>query len=146
MHQVKVNSRNGFYTERERYLKRCNISGYPRQYFITDIVNFITSLLNRDNRIILAADINKYTVTGKLAKELKRIGLIDTYFRKFNLPGPASHVTGSALIDGVWTIDNVIPIAVSILPQKFGTGDHRVILMDFNFNQIVERRVRICTP
>ena len=122
------------------------MSGCPRQYFITDIVNFITSLLNRDNRIILAADINEYAVTGKLAKELKRIGMIDVYFRKFNLPGPASHVTGSALIDRVWTTGNVIPIAVSILSQKFGVADHRVILVDFNFDQIVERSIRICTP
>ena len=77
------------------------MSGYPQQHFITDIVNFITSLLNGDNRIILAADINEHAVTGKLAKELKRISMIDVYFRKFNLPGPASHVTGSAPIDGV---------------------------------------------
>ena len=77
------------------------MSGYPWQHFITDIVNFITSLLNGDNRIILAADINEYVVTRKLAKELKRIGMIDVYFRKFNLPGLASHVTGSAPIDRV---------------------------------------------
>ena len=109
-------------------------------------MNFITSLLNRDNRIILAADINEHAVTGKLAKELKRISMIDAYFRKFNLPGPASHVTGSAPIDGVWITGNITSTAVSILPQKFGAGDHRVILVDFNFDQIVERRVRICTP
>ena len=132
--------------QRERYLKQCNISGCPRQYFITDIVNFITGLLDRDNRIILAADINEHTVDGKLAKELKRIGMIDVYFRKFNLPSPASHVTGSVLIDRVWATGNVTPTAVSILSQKFGTGDHRIILVDFDFDQIVERRVRICMP
>ena len=64
-------------------------------------MNFITSLLNGDNRIILAVDINEHAITGKLAKELKRIGMIDAYLRKFNLPGLASHVTGSASIDRV---------------------------------------------
>ena len=103
-------------------------------------MNFITSLLDGDNRIILAVDINEYAVNRKLAKELKRIGMIDTYFRKFNLPSPASHVTGSAPIDRVWTIGNVTPTAVSILIQKFGRVDYRVILVDFNFDQIVERR------
>ena len=87
--------------QRERYLKWFNLSECPQQHFITDIVNFITSLLNRDNRIILVVDINKHTVNGKLAKELKRISMIDAYFRKFNLPGPVSHVMGSAPIDGV---------------------------------------------
>ena len=92
------------------------MSGYLWQHFITDIVNFITSLLNGDNRIILVADINEHAVTGKLAKELKRIGIIDAYFRKFNLPSPALHITGSILIDGVWTTGNITPTAVSILP------------------------------
>ena len=64
----------------------------------------------------MAVDINEYVVNGKLAKELKRIGMIDAYFRKFNLPGPALYVMGSALIDRVWTIGNITPIAVSILP------------------------------
>jgi hypothetical protein len=108
-------------------------------------VNFITSLLNGDNRTILAADINEHAVNWKLVKELKRIGMLDAYFRKFNLPGLASYITGSALIDGVWITGNVTLTAVSILAQKFSMGDHRVILMDFNFDQIVERRVRICT-
>ena len=72
--------------------------------------------------------------------------MIDTYFKKFNLSSLASHMMGSAPIDRVWITGNVTPTAVSILPQKFSVGDHRVILVDFNFDQIVERRVRICTP
>ena len=120
--------------QRERYLKRYNMSRCPRQYFITDIVNFITSLLDGDNRIILAVDINEHVVDRKLAKELKRIGMIDVYFKEFNSPGPVSHVTGSAPIDGVWVTGNFTPIAVSILPQKFSTDNHRVILVDFDFN------------
>ena len=122
------------------------MSGCLRQHFITNIVNFITSLLNRDNRIILSADINEHAVNGKLAKELKKISIIDAYFKKFNLPSLALHVISSAPIDGVWTIGNITSTAVSILPQKFGMGDYRVILVDFNFDQIVERSIRICTP
>ena len=55
-------------------------------------------------------------------------------------------MTGSAPIDRVWITGNVTPTAVSILSQKFGAGDHRVILVDFDFDQIIERRVRICMP
>ena len=64
-------------------------------------MNFITGFLDEDNRIILAADINEHTVNGKLMKELRRIGIIDAYFRKFNSPSLASYVIDSALIDGV---------------------------------------------
>ena len=31
-------------------------------------------------------------------------------------------------------------------PHKFGVGDHRVVLIDFAFDQIVDRYVRICRP
>ena len=102
------------FMQRERHLKRCNISRFQRQHFITDIVNFITSLQDRDNRIILAVDINEHAVDRKLVKELKRIGMIDAYFKKFNSPGPASYVMGSVPIDRVWVTGNVIPLVVSI--------------------------------
>ena len=72
--------------------------------------------------------------------------MIEAHVKKFNLPGPASHITGSKPIDGVWVIDDVMPIEVSLLSHKFGTGDHRVILVDFNLDQILERGVKICTP
>ena len=44
---------------------------------------------------------NKHVVDGKLAKRLRKIGLTDSFFRKFNSMGPASHTLGSASIDGV---------------------------------------------
>ena len=66
--------------------------------------------------------------------------------KKFNLSGPASHVTGSEPIDGTWVTDSVTPTAVSILPQKFGAGDHRVMLVDLEFDQIIERGVKTCNP
>ena len=65
--------------------------------------------------------------------------------KKFQQSGPASHVTGSDPIDGVCRMDNVTSLEVLILPHKFG-GDRRVILVDFDLDQIVERQVRICRP
>ena len=35
---------------------------------------------------------------------------------------------------------------MSILPHKFGAEDHRVILVDFHIDKIVERNVRMCRP
>ena len=81
-----------------------------------------------------------------MPKELKRIGIIEAHVKKFNLPGPASHITGSKPIDGIRVTDDVTPTEVSILPHKFGVGNHRVILVDFNLDQILERGVKICTP
>ena len=63
--------------QRERYLKRCNISGYQRQHFIQDLVSFIRSLLDSNNKIILIVDINEHIIDGRLLRELKRIRIID---------------------------------------------------------------------
>ena len=51
---------------------------------------------------------------------------------------------GSDPINGTWTSNNLSASAVSILPHKFGAGDHRVILVDFRIDKIVERNVRTC--
>lgn len=37
-----------------------------------------------------------------------------------------------------------MPAEVSILPHKFGAGNHRMTLVDFNFDQIIERSINIC--
>ena len=69
--------------QRERHLKRLNKLGCPRQNFITVLVKFITSLVDVNNKVILATDINEHVVKGKLAKELKKIGLVDSHVKKF---------------------------------------------------------------
>ena len=89
------------FLQRERYLKKCNISTYPRQQLIQDLVQFIIRIREGNNKVILAADINEHVINGKFLKELKRIGMIEAHVKKFNIPGPASHITGSEPIDGV---------------------------------------------
>lgn len=134
------------FMQRERYLKKCNVSMCPRAHMIRDLVQFITSLRRENNKVILAADINEHVINGVLPKELKKLGLIEAHVKKFNLPGPASHITGSQPIDGVWVSNDITPSAVSVFPHKFGAGDHRVILVDFKLDQIIQQNVRICTP
>ena len=113
------------FLQRERYLKRCNVSTCPRQQLIQDLVQFIISIREGNNKVILVADINEHVLNGKLPKELKRIGMIEAHVKKFNIPGPASHITGSEPINGIWVTDDITPTEVSILPHKFGAGDYR---------------------
>ena len=42
-------------------------------------------------------------------------------------------------------MNNIIPCKVSIFPLKFSIGDHRIILVNLDFDQIIERGARICT-
>ena len=70
--------------------------------------------------------------------------MIDAYV-KFNLPGLASHITGSEPIDRVQVTNNIIPCEVSIFPLKCSVGNCRIILVDLNFDQIIEKGARIYT-
>ena len=134
------------FMQRERYLKKCNVQLCPKTHMIRDLVQFISSLLSGNNKVMLAADINEHVIDGVLPKALKNIGLTEAHVKKFSVPGPASHATGSQPIDGVWVSGDVTPTAVSICPHKFGAGDHKVILVDINLDEIVQRNVRICAP
>ena len=91
---------NAVFLQRERHLKRCNKHGCPRQHFITDLIKFITGLMVGDNKIILAADVNEHATEGLLAKELEKLGMMNTCNKMFNQAGLASHITGSDPIDG----------------------------------------------
>jgi len=109
-------------------------------------MKFITMIKVSSNKVILVADINKYVVDSKLAKSLRQIGLTEAFYRKFRKASPALYSSRSMKIDSVWLIDNIIPTNVSILPYKFSIGDHRFILVDFNINKIIGRRVKIYSP
>ena len=50
-------------------------------------MRFITGLVDDNNIVILAADINEYIVKGKVAKELKTIGLVDSCVKRFHQSG-----------------------------------------------------------
>ena len=106
----------------------------------------IANLTEGNSKIILAADANEHAENGKLAKELKRIGLITLCAKKFNQSELALHASRSNPIDRIWTSSNISDLAVSTLPHKFGAGDHRIILANFDLVQIVEQKVRTGRP
>ena len=70
-------------------------------HFINDLIQFIRNAINKGNQVTLAVDINEHVTDGKLPAELKKVGMVEAFMKKFNSSGPASHVKGSESIDGV---------------------------------------------
>ena len=62
-------------------MRRFNLSGYLREYFIRDLVHFITKIIYDNCEVVLAADINEHSIKGKLLKELNRIGIVESLAR-----------------------------------------------------------------
>ena len=54
-----------------------------------------------------------------------------------------SYISSSKQIDRVWMSNRVIPSSVVVFPHRFRVGNHRVILVDFNWNDIIGRRINI---
>ena len=112
----------------------------PRQHFITNLVRFIVGLKEGNNKIILAVGINEHIENSKLTRELKKNGLANV--RVKNLISQDQYPT---LVEVIQQMEyRSRTSAILILPHKFGAGDHRIVLADFDLDKIVEKRVRIC--
>ena len=58
------------------------------------------NIINEGNKVTLAAGINEHVIDGKLPAELRKVGMVEAFAKKFKSPGPVSHVKGSEPIDG----------------------------------------------
>ena len=72
--------------------------------------------------MILTVDANEHAVKVKLARQLKTLGIVESFYTKFNPKGgPVSYFRGRHQIDEVWCTRNVMPTEVSICPYHFCT-------------------------
>ena len=60
------------------YFKNIKRSICPREAFRVDLVQFIQDSFEKNFRVIVCLDANKYFKDRKLAKRLEKIGLIKT--------------------------------------------------------------------
>ena len=64
--------------------------------------------------VILAANINKNSADRKLTKALYQIGIIEAFYQKFQVLGPASHARDREQIDRVWPSNRIILMCMTI--------------------------------
>ena len=100
--------------QRERHMRRYYLSSHLWENFITDLVHFTIKVTNNSNEVVLAAGINEHFINRKLLKELKKIRMIDSFIKKFHVPGSVSCTTGSVLIDRVQVSSNLVLRKMSI--------------------------------
>ena len=73
--------------QRERYLRRYKLSRCLQEHFIRDLVHFIIKIIDEKSKVILAADVNKHSIEGKLPKETKKIGIVDSFVKRLTCLG-----------------------------------------------------------
>ena len=89
------------YLQRERYFKRQGETKCSRLLFVEHLAAFVKELRTAGHEVILAADANEHNVKGKLSEALRQLGVMESYYRKFKVYGPASHIRGKDPIDGI---------------------------------------------
>ena len=81
---------------------------------------------------------------GKLVLQLQKLGLVESYNKKFKNLGPTSYFRGSQKIDGIWYARNIVPTAVSISIFHFGVGCHRAYVVDLQMKSIIDNIATLC--
>ena len=59
----------------------------PRKLFILHLTPFMSDSMSSHLEVILPVDANEHAVKGKLAKQLKNLGLVEAFCAKFNPEG-----------------------------------------------------------
>ena len=132
--------------QRERCFNNRNIQACPRQLFIDYLIELIIQIQSEGNEIMLVAYVSRNSLTRKMSRALRQVGLIEAYQKKFHKIRLASHTRVREKIDVVWLSSVVTPLNVTFLPQNFGAGDHRVTLVDFKRNDDIGHSASICHP
>ena len=60
--------------------------------------------------------------------------MAEAFVKKFNSLGPASYVKEGEPIDSARVTNKLVPKEVSILLANFRAGDHKLIIVDLDFD------------
>jgi hypothetical protein len=77
--------------------------------------------------------------TGPLATALADNGLrmSEVCRRTTGIPLPQTHSRRSVLIDAVYSTAGLVCLAVALLPDGLGVGDHKVFVLDIESDSII---------
>ena len=84
-----------------QYFQRTNRDLCPIKAFAIDLVSFIKNWMQNSFEIILCIDGNKNMHSGRLAKEFKKLGLVESTSRFTSGPPPNTFIIGRHQIDTV---------------------------------------------
>jgi hypothetical protein len=81
-------------------------------------------------RILVCIDMNKHVLTGTLAQEFFRLGMVEATHMQWHGEEPHTYIDGSAPVDGVYHSPNLEVMAIAQLSFHEGVGYHRTVLVD----------------
>ena len=117
-----------FFTQRERKFKEKKITECTRKLLIYHLLQFMIELRSEGHKVIIAVYVNENVMSSKLPNTLSQIGLVETFYRKFRIEGPAWHDRDKEPVDGLWSYSGLVPSNVVLFLHSFGSSNYRVTL------------------
>ena len=112
----------------------------PRKRFRNDLIKQLVIWRRQGDRLIVCMDANEDIYKKSIGKTLvgnKELGMGEAVGDFTGKRVGATFFRGNKLIDGVWTTDDIVITGVCIMPAGFGTGDHRLFVLDFLTSSLV---------
>ena len=125
--------------QHSRYFEARGEVGDPRVMFKLDLLSLLRVWKAANDEILFIGDCNKNVYTGPLATALADNGLRMSKVckRTTGIPLPPTHSRGSVPIDAVYSTAGLVCLAVALLPDGLGVGDHKVFVLDIESNSII---------
>ncbi len=102
----------------------------PRELFQKDLLQAISEWQAQGERIIVFIDMNEHILTGTLAQEFFRLGMVEATHMQWHGEEPHTYIDGSAPFDGVYHSSKLEVMAIAQLSFHEGVGNHCTVLVE----------------
>ncbi len=136
----KTDSRTTHQQQQQFYITKKNDLTCPNKLFQQHLISQLTQWRSDGERIILFMDHNKHTYDGPLGRALANTdgpGLQETVLHHTGRRTGATFFRGSKPIDGPWVTSDVDIANTCVMPFGYGTGDHRMFVLDITMESLV---------
>jgi hypothetical protein len=128
----KINAGSAW-NQQQFYADTHLLEGNPHERWLKDLLTEVIQWMQQGESIILLVDLNDNITSGKTARELRRVGLIErvTSFHR----QVATHQRGSTTIDGIFTTSELVPTDGGYVQSM---SDHLGLWLDFEMHAIFD--------
>jgi hypothetical protein len=129
---TKKSGKKTIYCQHKRHIleKGLGINLELRELFQKDLLQAILEWQAQGEQIIVFIDMNEHVLTGTLAQEFFRLGMVEATHTQWHGEEPHTYIDGSAPIDGLYHPPNLEVTAIAQLPFHEGVGNHCMVLVD----------------
>jgi exonuclease III len=111
----------------------------PRQAFLEDFGQALTSWIEAGDRVIVAGDLNQDITSNAITQFFHNLHMTNMIFSRHSpahAPSTYQRNSQQVSVDGIWCTENIQALNAGYLSWDESPGDHRVLWVDIPFSQL----------